>query len=89
MFCGWYAENLHCTNTVFGWQRTQIFSHRNEDVVFKMLVRWHLFPRNMCIETMLLIISTPFPDELKHYTSGINNGTKYIYTDGPCYLQKE
>jgi len=43
------------TNTVFRWQRTQIFNHGNEDVVYKMLVRWHLFQRMMCVVIMLLI----------------------------------
>jgi len=38
---------------------------------------------------MLLNTSTPLLEELKQYASGINNGTKYVYTDGPCYLQKE
>jgi hypothetical protein len=77
------------TNTAFRWQRIQILNHRNEDVVFKMLVRWHLFQGIMFVETMLLTTSTPILEELKQYESGINNGTKCIYTDGPCYVQKE
>jgi len=77
------------TNTVCGWQRTQIFNHRNEDVVFKMPVRWHLFQRIICVEAMLLITSALFLEELKQYAGGINNGTKCIYTDDPCYLQNE